>query len=47
MVMKIHILAENKVKRTSLLAEHGLSVFIEHDGRNIQFDTRPDKRVLP
>jgi 7,8-dihydropterin-6-yl-methyl-4-(beta-D-ribofuranosyl)aminobenzene 5'-phosphate synthase len=38
-VMKIHILAENKVKKTSLLAEHGLSVFIEHDGRNILFDT--------
>lgn len=37
--MKISILTENKVKKRGLLAEHGLSIFIEHENTNILFDT--------
>lgn len=38
--MKIYILADNIVNRRGLVAEHGLSLFIEHNGTNIVFDTR-------
>lgn len=31
-------LVENKTERTSMLAEHGLSIYIEADGRKILFD---------
>jgi len=37
--MKIHILAENTVRKRGLLAEQGLSVLIEHREGNILFDT--------
>ncbi len=37
--MKIHILADNRAARRGILAEHGLSLFIEHDSMNILFDT--------
>lgn len=39
--MKIHILADNTVKLKGLgfLAEHGLSIFIEHQEGNVLFDT--------
>ena len=37
--MKINILADNIVRKCDILAEHGLSVFIEHNGLNILFDT--------
>lgn len=37
--MKIFILTDNIVNKSGLLAEHGLSLFIEHDGKKILFDT--------
>lgn len=37
--MKLHILANNYVTSSKLLAEHGLSFFIEAYGRQIIFDT--------
>lgn len=37
--MKIHILTDNQVKKRRLLAEHGLSIFIEHEKTHILFDT--------
>lgn len=37
--MQIHILADNIVNKRGMIAEHGLSLFIEHNGINILFDT--------
>ena len=37
--MKIHILTDNRAKKRDFLAEHGLSLFIEHENTNILFDT--------
>lgn len=37
--MKIHILTDNRAAGHRILAEHGLSVFIEDDGVNVLFDT--------
>jgi len=37
--MKITVLTDDKVKKRGFLAEHGLSVFIEHENGNILFDT--------
>lgn len=37
--MKLHVLTENRTKRRALLAEHGLSLFIEQEGGGILFDT--------
>lgn len=37
--MKMHILTDNRTKKRSFLAEHGLSLFIEHGNSNILFDT--------
>lgn len=37
--MKITILTENRTAKRGFLAEHGLSVFIEHNGKKILFDT--------
>ncbi|HHY05749.1 MAG TPA: MBL fold metallo-hydrolase [Clostridia bacterium] len=37
--MKIHILTDNRVNKRGLLAEHGLAIFIEHEGFNVLFDT--------
>lgn len=37
--MKLNILTENRVTKKSLLAEHGLSVYIENEHGNILFDT--------
>jgi len=38
-MLKVHILAENRVVKRGLLAEQGLSLFIEKDDRAILFDT--------
>ena len=37
--MKMHILADNRTKKRGFLAEHGLSLFIEHENASILFDT--------
>lgn len=37
--MRLTILTENRVKKRGLLAEHGLSVYIENETGNILFDT--------
>ncbi len=37
--MKMHVLTENRAKKRGILAEHGLSLFIEHENANILFDT--------
>lgn len=37
--MKIYILTDDKVKKRGFLAEHGLSIFIEHENTSILFDT--------
>lgn len=37
--MKVSILTDNIVKKRGFLAEHGLSLYIEHGGINILFDT--------
>ena len=40
MVMKLNFLTENSAKRDShLLAEHGLSIYIECDNLKLIFDT--------
>lgn len=38
-VMKIHVLTENRAAGRGILAEHGLSIYIEDNGVNILFDT--------
>ena len=37
--MKLSILTDNRVYKRGLLAEHGLSIFIEDDGLRLLFDT--------
>lgn len=37
--MRFHILTDNRVKKRGLLAEHGLSIFIEYKDKAILFDT--------
>lgn len=37
--MKIHILTDNRAAGRGILAEHGLSIYIEDDGLNVLFDT--------
>ena len=37
--MKVSILADDIVNKRNLLAEHGLSLYIEYNGINILFDT--------
>ncbi len=37
--MKIHVLTDNRTQKRGMLAEHGLSVYIEADGVNVLFDT--------
>jgi 7,8-dihydropterin-6-yl-methyl-4-(beta-D-ribofuranosyl)aminobenzene 5'-phosphate synthase len=37
--MKMHILTENRTNKLGILAEHGLSIFIEQGEKNIMFDT--------
>ncbi len=37
--MKVHILTDDRVRKRGLLAEHGLSLWIEKDDKNILFDT--------
>lgn len=44
--MKIHILAENTVRRRGLLAEQGLSLLIEDREGNILFDTGQSRVFL-
>ena len=38
-MLKIHILTDNNVTKPGMLAEHGLSLWIEKDDRRILFDT--------
>lgn len=37
--MKAHILTDNRTRKRGFLAEHGLSIFIEHESTNLLFDT--------
>ena len=37
--MKIQILTDNRAKKRGILAEHGLSLFIEHKNAKVLFDT--------
>ena len=37
--MKMHILTDNRTNKRGFLAEHGLSIYIEHEKVNILFDT--------
>ncbi len=37
--MKITVLVDNKVHKRGYIAEHGLSLFIEHDHTYTLFDT--------
>lgn len=37
--MRIHILTDNRTTKRGIVAEHGLSLFIEHERMNILFDT--------
>ena len=37
--MKMHILTDDRVKKRGILAEHGMSIFIEYENNNILFDT--------
>jgi len=37
--MKMHILTDNRTKKHGFLAEHRLSLFIQHENTNILFDT--------
>jgi len=37
--MKMHILTDNRTKKRGFLAEHGMSIYIEHEKANILFDT--------
>jgi 7,8-dihydropterin-6-yl-methyl-4-(beta-D-ribofuranosyl)aminobenzene 5'-phosphate synthase len=39
LLVKLSVLTDNTVKKRGLLAEHGLSLFIEHEGFRILFDT--------
>ena len=41
--LRITVLAENTVRQTDLLAEHGLALWIEADGHRILFDTGQGK----
>lgn len=38
-MIKVHILTDNRVRKRGLLAEHGLSLWIEKDAKAILFDT--------
>lgn len=38
-MMKITVLTDNKVRRRGYIAEHGLSLYIEHDHKYTLFDT--------
>ena len=38
-MIKIRLLSENYARRREMLAEHGLSIWIEEDNKNILFDT--------
>jgi 7,8-dihydropterin-6-yl-methyl-4-(beta-D-ribofuranosyl)aminobenzene 5'-phosphate synthase len=37
--MKVHVLTDDQVRKRGLFAEHGLSLWIEKDDKNILFDT--------
>lgn len=41
--LRITVLAENTVRQANLLAEHGLALWVELDGRRILFDTGQGK----
>ena len=41
--LRITVISENTVRRTDLLAEHGLAFWIEADGRRLLFDTGQGK----
>ncbi len=38
-MLKVHILTDDRVRKRGLLSEHGLSLWIEKDDKNILFDT--------
>lgn len=38
-MLKVHILTDDRVRKRRMLAEHGLSLWIEKDGKAILFDT--------
>ncbi len=45
--LRITILVENTAEQPELLAEHGLAMWIEADGRNILFDTGQGPALAP
>ncbi|MGD9127726.1 MAG: MBL fold metallo-hydrolase [Planctomycetia bacterium] len=44
---KITVLVENRAVGRDVLAEHGLSLWIEHDGHKILFDTGAGRAIRP
>lgn len=44
--MKITTLIENRVSKRNLVAEHGLSFVIEHEGKTLLFDTGQTKNFI-
>lgn len=44
---RVSVLVENRASTRNVLAEHGLSLWIEHEGRNILFDTGGGRALLP
>lgn len=38
-VLTVHVLTDDKARKRGFLAEHGLSLLIEYDGRAVLFDT--------
>ena len=47
MSTKITVLVENRAAARDVLAEHGLSLWIEHEGHNVLFDTGAGRAIRP